>query len=156
MKMKYIPMTPSSIVIHCAATRPSMDIGAAEIDRWHRQVGYFCIGYHYVIRRDGTIEKGRPDDRPGAHARGHNDYTLGICLVGGISEKGKRNEDNFTPEQYQALYDLCETLTERYKIDEIIGHCDLPNVTKTCPNFDVHNWLADTDLAQSVHNNSQE
>ena len=58
------------LVIHTAATRPSMDIGVKEIRRWHKKRGFADIGYHYVIRRDGRVEKGRADTRQGAHVRG--------------------------------------------------------------------------------------
>jgi hypothetical protein len=72
------------LVVHCAATRPDQDIGVAEIDAEHRAQGWDCIGYHYVIRRSGILEKGRPDSQVGAHVKGHNAFSLGICLVGGV------------------------------------------------------------------------
>ena len=70
------------IMIHCAATRADMDIGAADIDRWHRQRGWRKIGYHYVIRRNGEVETGRDMDAVGAHCKGMNDKSVSICLVG--------------------------------------------------------------------------
>lgn len=128
------------LVVHCAATKASMDIGKAEITQWHRERGFFDIGYHYVIRRDGTIEKGRPDTRPGAHARGFNHISLGICLVGGVAEDGKTPEDNFTAEQYATLFDLLTELVGEYPEAALVGHRDLPNVHKACPSFDVNSW----------------
>ena len=130
------------IVIHCAATRPSQDIGAKEIRRWHKERGWFDIGYHYVIRRDGTVERGRPDDRPGAHVRGYNHRSLGIVYVGGVAKDGKTPEDNRTPEQIAVLTALVERLTTEYPEAEVIGHRDLPNVRKACPSFDVREWWA--------------
>lgn len=118
-----------------------MDIGAEEIRRWHLRRGWFDIGYHYVIRRNGKIEKGREDDVPGAHARGFNHLSLGICLVGGVAEDKKTPENNFTPEQFDSLASLLTGLKFDYPDAEIVGHRDLPNVTKACPSFDVKEWL---------------
>jgi N-acetyl-anhydromuramyl-L-alanine amidase AmpD len=139
-------MTPEQVrflVVHCSATKPSMDIGAKEIDRWHREKGWLGIGYHYVIRRDGTVEKGRPDSRSGAHAAGYNSISLGICLVGGLDEKGKPQQ-NFTEAQYDSLRDLLWELLGVFDRAEILGHRDLPNVNKDCPCFDVKAWWYET------------
>lgn len=129
------------LVIHCSATKDTQDIGAAEIRKWHRERGWFDIGYHYVIRRDGTVEKGRPDTQPGAHARGFNHVSLGICLVGGVADDGKKPEANFTAEQWEALHVLVEDLLCDYPHADVLGHRDLPNVNKGCPSFDVRAWF---------------
>ena len=87
------------IVIHCSQTRPSQDIGAKEIDRWHRERGWLKIGYGKVIKRDGTIEQGRGDDEVQAHVKGYNHCSYGVCLVGGAKEENwkevapARNDD---------------------------------------------------------------
>jgi hypothetical protein len=78
------PRKIERIVVHTAATPEGRDIGAQEIDRWHRQRGWRMIGYHYVIRLDGTVEEGRDETIPGAHARGYNRTSIGICLIGGM------------------------------------------------------------------------
>jgi N-acetyl-anhydromuramyl-L-alanine amidase AmpD len=122
------------IVLHCAETPATMDIGVAEIRQWHLKRGWFDIGYHYVIRRDGTIETGRPTDRPGAHARGFNHISLGICLVGG------KGDDEFTDDQWDALAGLVIGLKQAHPDAMVLGHRDLPNVNKTCPNFDAREW----------------
>jgi len=155
--MKYKPLTPEMIVVHCSATKPSMDIGAKDIDSWHRKRGWFAIGYHYVIRRDGTVEKGRPDDRPGAHARGYNSTSLGVCLVGGVNDKGKP-EDNFTEEQFRSLWHVLFNLVGNYRtITTVLGHRDLPKVHKACPSFDVAEWLSHEEILSSmIYSNSQE
>ena len=133
------------LIIHCSATPPSMDIGAVEIRRWHEQRGWFDIGYHYVIRRNGIIEKGRPENRPGAHVRGANEISLGICLVGGVREGTKDDaEDNFTPQQWASLRDLIVELKSRYPKAGVIGHRDVPGVAKECPCFDVLSWYERT------------
>lgn len=125
------------IIIHCAATKPSMDIGFKEIDRWHRERGYFSCGYHYIIRRNGTLETGRPEEKAGAHAAGHNTDSIGICLVGGISEKN-RPECNFTEAQWAKLNALVAQLEKKYPNVKVIGHSEVAN--KACPCFDVQHW----------------
>lgn len=125
------------LVVHCSATKEDQDIGVNEIRRWHRQRGFFDVGYHYVIRRDGSIEKGREDNVPGAHARGFNHRSLGICLVGGVESNGKTAEQNFTPQQYETLKSLLFNLKREYPEATVLGHRDLPNVNKACPSFDM-------------------
>lgn len=130
------------LVVHCAATKPSADIGAADIDRWHRAQGWKCIGYHYVIRRDGTVEEGRKLGQIGSHVLNHNSNSVGICLAGGVSEKDVSvPENNFTVSQLESLEKLLRELRERYPKTVIQGHRDFPNVKKACPSFSVAEWL---------------
>lgn len=116
----------------------------------HRARGFSGIGYHLVIRRGGLIEHGRPLDQIGAHARdgGHNRTSVGICLVGGISEQpqahvpgnpwnGSDAEDNFTDEQWEALRVVLLGLRVDYPEIKFIGHRDIKGVRKACPSFDV-------------------
>lgn len=133
------------IVIHCAATKPSMDIGRKEIDRWHRANGWRMVGYHFIVRRDGTIEGGREIQDQGAHARGYNHKSIGICMVGGIGEDGQP-EDNFTDAQYKALVTLLSTLRKQYPDTKIIGHNEISR--KACPSFDVQAKLPSWNLEQ--------
>lgn len=113
-----------------------MDIGAAMIREWHLERGFSDIGYHFVIWRDGYIEEGRPISRIGAHAKGHNSDSIGICLVGGIDEEGKP-DSNFTCKQYGALCTLVDELVNdpNLNINQVLGHRDLPGVKKACPSF---------------------
>mgnify|MGYP003312015949 FL=1 len=127
----------NKIIIHCAATKPSMDIGIEEITKWHIQRGFSGCGYHYVIKRDGAIETGRAEEDIGAHAYGHNSDSMGIALVGGLSEDGK-SEANYTDEQWSMLRELVEELIEKYPDVEIIGHNDVSK--KDCPCFNVKEW----------------
>lgn len=129
------------IVIHCAATPADMDIGIKEIRRWHMQKGWRDVGYHYIIRRDGTVEKGRQDFEPGAHASGYNMHSLGVCLVGGLKKGTTKAENNFTEAQFSTLRSLLRTLTQLHPGAEVLGHRDLPGVNKACPSFDVRGWL---------------
>jgi len=128
------------LVIHCSATPEDMDIGAEEIKRWHLQRGWLDIGYHYVIRRDGTVEKGRNDNVPGAHARGYNEKSLGICLIGGVEFDKHTPEANYTHAQWDSLEHLVRTLKGDHEDAEVIGHRDLPGVNKACPSFDAPRW----------------
>jgi N-acetyl-anhydromuramyl-L-alanine amidase AmpD len=135
------------IVVHCAATTASMDIGRDEIDRWHRARGWFTIGYHYVIRRNGTVETGRPEDVVGAHVLNHNSDTIGICMAGGLASDKKTPQDNFTKEQLASLETLLRELKERYPKANIMGHSDFPeHKTRACPVFDLKAFLKVTQL----------
>lgn len=129
------------IVVHCSATPEHMDVGVKEIRQWHRQRGFVDIGYHYVIRRDGTVETGRPEDTVGAHVEGYNTASIGVCLVGGVDAKGKA-ANNFTVAQFTALLEILTRLQEKYNNPKIQGHRDFPGVRKDCPSFDVKTWLA--------------
>lgn len=137
--MPHFPIT--HITVHCSATKAKMNIGAKEIDRMHKERSFSGIGYHYVIRRDGTVEKGRPDNQVGAHVGGHNTANLGVCLVGGIAEN-MAPENNFTDAQFTALRKLLGELKTRHPNAKILGHRDWPGVAKACPCFDVRSWLA--------------
>lgn len=125
------------LAIHCSATKASSDVGAKDIRKWHVEGnGWSDIGYHYVIRRNGVIEKGRPVEIAGAHVSGYNSNSIGICLVGGIDSKGKA-EENYTPEQWSTLETFIKDFRKQYPKAEILGHRDFPNVKKDCPCFDV-------------------
>ena len=126
------------IVVHCSATPPSMDIGVDTIRRWHTKKGWSDCGYHYVIKKDGSIEKGRPIHRQGAHAKGYNKNSIGICLIGGCDDS-MNPEDNKTEEQVESLHMLLGGLYFQYKAPDIIGHNEVSS--KACPSFDVQNWL---------------
>lgn len=136
----------NKIIIHCAATRPSTNVGAKEIRQWHvKDNGWSDIGYHGVIRRDGTLESGRSLDTPGAHTSGHNKDSIGICLVGGVKEDGKTPEANFTPEQWATLRRVVLDLRKKHPSATIHGHNEF--AAKACPSFDVQKWLASEGIA---------
>ena len=128
----------NQVIVHCSDTYTHMDIGLEEIRGWHvNERGWSDIGYHYVIRRDGIIEFGRHVDRVGAHCRGHNKNSIGICIVGGRSEDISP-ESNYTAMQWNSLY---EFLLPWVNMPDVIvsGHNELNNL-KTCPNFNVKAW----------------
>lgn len=132
------------IVVHCAATKATMDIGVREIRQWHVQQGWLDVGYHFVIRRNGTVEDGRPHDVIGSHVKNYNSRALGICLVGGIDAKGNP-ENNFTPEQFNSLKLLMLAQKRTYTTAKIVGHTDLDS-GKACPSFKVSDWLQSVGL----------
>lgn len=138
-----------AIIIHCTATREGQDVKASDIDKWHKERGWKMIGYNYVIDLDGTIENGRPLTMVGAHCKGWNDRSIGICYVGGLDKNGNP-KDTRTPAQKEAMNRLVYDLLEAYPtITQIMGHRDTspdlngdgtitPNEwIKACPCFDV-------------------
>jgi N-acetylmuramoyl-L-alanine amidase len=128
------------LIIHCSATKPSMDIGVKEIRQWHTKGnGWSDIGYHYVIRRDGTVETGRPINLVGAHVAGHNTGSHGVCLVGGIDNEGEA-EANFTKEQWDQLGRVVRAFKAEYPHATVHGHNEY-DAGKACPSFDVQKWL---------------
>lgn len=131
------------IVVHCSATKADQDVGVREIDRWHRQRGFLRVGYHFVIRRDGTVEFGRGQDEIGAHVEGHNRTSVGVCLVGGVNANDiSKAENNFTEAQFASLREVLTNLRRDYPSATIVGHRDMPGVKKACPSFDVKEWVA--------------
>ncbi len=127
------------IFVHCSATPETMDIGAKDIDRWHKNRGWAGIGYHIVIRRDGRYELGRKLDTMGAHAYGHNRDSVAICLVGGV-DRNNAPEANFTDSQWQTLRLVIEQLQDAYGDIPVRGHNEVS--AKACPSFDVKEWWA--------------
>lgn len=129
------------IVIHCADTMPSMDIGVDEIRRWHMLYNQWSdVGYHFVVRRDGTIEEGRDITRIGAHVKGFNNHSIGICWVGGANEETKDPEDNRSLAQKVTLRKLVDRMLGAFPDAVLMGHNDFPGVNKACPCFDVCKW----------------
>lgn len=143
---KVAPLKPEDVqylAVHCSATTSSQDVGAADIDRWHRLRGFLKIGYHFVIKRSGELEIGRPITERGAHIEDFNHCSIGICLVGGIDRtKQMKPEDNFTAAQKEKLEELLRKLKKQFPTAVIQGHRDFPNVAKACPSFDVKAWAA--------------
>ena len=149
-KHYYNKQTPknSSSVEYCSATRVDCDFTAKDVDTAHRYRGFSCWGYHYYIRKSGEIEPMRDEDTVGAHARGYNAISLGVCYEGGLDENGKA-ADTRTPRQKEALHRLVHELLQRYPEAKVVGHRDLSPDTnyngivdpweriKECPCFEV-------------------
>lgn len=124
----------AEIIVHSTATPKGMNATAKDIDKWHRLRGYNCIGYHFVILRDGTIERGRAVEMAGAHCKGNNAETIGVAYVGGLNEN-KQSADTRTGAQKIALNVLLADLVKQYPtIRKISGHRDYCNTA--CPSFD--------------------
>lgn len=122
------------IIIHCSATREGMQFDAEDIKLWHLQRGWRDIGYHYVITLDGEVQKGRADHIIGAHAKGQNKASIGICYVGGLDRFGK-SKDTRTDAQKGALKALIFMLKREYPGVKIHGHNEFSS--KDCPCFNV-------------------
>lgn len=120
-----------------------MDIGVAEIRKWHVAKGWSDVGYHYVIRRNGAIEMGRDEAVVGAHTEGYNAKSIGICVVGGTNKSGAA-ENNFTGEQFDTLDTWLRSLKDDYPRAVVHGHREFAN--KDCPSFDVHEWMKERDI----------
>ena len=119
------------LVIHCSDTDDNDDITSRDIHQMHLDFGWDGIGYHKIILRCGKIENGRPEYWIGAHVKGKNDISLGVCLIG-------RNQ--FTKNQFFSLEKILRKWKSLYPKAKIVGHCDTGNTKKTCPNFDVITW----------------
>lgn len=128
------------IVIHSTATRPSQNIGFAEVDQWHKERGWDGCGYHAIIRQSGRIEFGRHFDDVGAHVKGYNRESVGIALVGGLNHVGEPS-NTFNQDQLVSMSILVEMLLEVYPAAKVQGHRDFPFVNKECPCFDVREYF---------------
>jgi len=140
------------IVIHCSATKEGKDYDVATVRKWHKQRGFRDIGYHLLIHLDGAVERGRSMSKAGAHAKGYNSYSIGVCYVGGLDLNGKP-KDTRTPEQRNTLRAIVETIKALYPYADVVGHRDLSvdlngdgmisedEWLKACPCFNVKTEL---------------
>ena len=150
----------TDIIVHCSATTPDMDVDANLIRKWHvEERKWSDIGYHYVIKRDGTIEDGRPISKSGAHCRGANSNSIGVCLVGG----SKRQPDGTIADQFNFTFHQMEALLhfhEEYYTDDNgkqINYADLNwsghrdhDSLKECPTFDVRAFITDGTITPTI------
>lgn len=125
--------TITLIIIHCSAVKPWQESGVREIDRRHRAKGWKSCGYHYVVRRDGTVEVGRPVEEVGAHCLNRNRHSIGICYEGGLDASGNP-ADTRTEAQKKALRELLQQLHAQFPRAIIAGH-NVFNPMKACPCF---------------------
>ena len=119
------------LVVHCSDTEDNQNLSALDIHKMHLKFGWNGIGYHKIINRSGKVENGRPEYWIGAHVKGKNDISLGVCLIG---------RDNFTKNQFKSLKRVLKKWKKLYPNAKIVGHRDTGKTKKTCPNFDVISW----------------
>jgi len=117
------------LIIHFTNSPDSQDVGIKEITQWHKARGWLTIGYHYVIKRNGRLERGRPEILTGAHVKGYNQDSIGICWVG---------REAITKTQTQSLYICLEALCKKYNLpaSAVYGHYEF-NSKKICPNLNM-------------------
>jgi len=131
----------NKIIVHCSATPEGRDVSVDEIRRWHvEDRNWSDIGYHWVITLNGTLEEGRPEYKNGAHAKGFNKNSIGVCYVGGV-DKNLDPKDTRTDTQKETLRCILEDLKDRYPQAQIIGHRDVSS--KACPSFDAREEYKD-------------
>ena len=124
----------NKIIVHCSATREGENFEVAEIRKWHVEGrGWSDIGYHFYIDLYGQIHKGRDIAKIGAHCKGHNRNSIGICYCGGVEADGKTPKDTRLECQKKALVAVLRTLKAMYPNAVIHSHNDFAN--KACPSF---------------------
>jgi hypothetical protein len=134
------------ITVHCTDSKNGKSVSVDEIRSWHKDRGFSDIGYHFVIDIDGSIHRGRPVSKTGAHVEGFNQRNLGVCLVG---------KNKFSIEQFRSLKGLCSALQNRFGIDRRSVYChyefkSAKEAGKTCPNIkaeNIHAFLNGDDSA---------
>ena len=130
----------NEIIVHCSATPKGRDVDTSEIRRWHTEDnGWSDIGYHFVVELDGDIGVGRPQEKSGAHCRGKNSNSIGVCYIGGVDLDGTP-KDTRNEEQKLSLETLLGLLKKSYPSAIIYGHRDFSD--KACPSFDAKSEYA--------------
>jgi N-acetylmuramoyl-L-alanine amidase len=139
----------TEVVIHATETYTNKDLGSVEINNLQSELGHDGIGYHYVIRRDGRLQRGRPVNRIGEHAstNGHDTYSIGIAMVGGLNVSSGENNatdyrssQSFTREQFTTLEKFVNSFYNRYPGGQVFGHNDI-DVSEFDPYFDVQDYV---------------
>ena len=124
------------LVLHCSATRCNQDYSVEQMRRDHKARGFYDIGYHFYIRKDGTMTQHRKLLEVGAHARPYNRCSIGICYEGGLDEQGKPC-NTLNSLQFERIKELLVVLKRLFPKAEIVGHRDLPGTSpKECPCFE--------------------
>ena len=119
------------LVVHCSDTPNNQNLSANDIHKMHLGFGWDGIGYHKVINRSGKIEDGRPEYWVGAHVKGKNNISLGVCLIG---------KNYFTKRQFRSLERILKKWKKTYPYAKVVEHRQTGKTKKTCPNFDVTSW----------------
>ena len=129
------PDSVSYLIIHCSATREDRDYTPEQLKHDHLQRGFIDVGYHYYIRKDGSVTQHRRLNEVGAHCRPFNRCSIGICYEGGLDTNGKP-KDTRTLKQRATLIGLLLDLHRKFPKAVIRGHNEMPGaIPKECPNF---------------------
>jgi len=140
----------SEVVVHWSATYINQDIGAEEIHQWHQDRDFSGCGYHYVVRRDGSLQRGRPLNIAGAHAKvgGHNQYSIGICLVGGYAcpsgtknAKSFANSSSINNSQWKTLNSFLKSFYTVFPGGQVWGHNDTDPKNKIDPGISMQTYI---------------
>ena len=131
------PQDIAYLVVHCSDTPDDAALTGCDIHQMNLGFGWDGGGYHRVIGRDGVVEPGRPDYWIGAHVKGFNDVSLGVCLIG---------RHSFADAQMLALETVLRDWQTTYPTAQIVGHCNFDYTEKTCTNFDVAAWCEERGL----------
>ena len=129
------------IAYHCSATKPSQDFDVDDIRRMHLRRGWSDVGYHIIITRSGEIQMGRDWNKVGAHVRGFNRNSIGVCWIGGVEEDGRTPEDNRTEEQKEALMIVYKFLSRMFPDADHKGHRDLSPDRDGDGKIERHEWV---------------
>ena len=114
------------IILHHAAAKTC---NAATIHRWHKDRGWSGIGYHFLVRKNGRVERGRPENMVGAHASGSNSDSIGICFEGNFMT------ETMKPEQLKAGQELVSYLKKKYGVTKVQKHSDVGSTSCPGKNF---------------------
>lgn len=131
--------TINKIILHSTATKEGKDYNSNDIRQWHINRGWTDIGYHYVIKLDGTIQEGRDIRQFGAHTKNHNYNSIGIVYVGGVDNELKP-KDTRTIEQKESLYQLIDELLMAYDLDIDDVYCHYQLGKTLCPSFKIETF----------------
>ena len=125
--------TINKIIIHCTDTPEDRHVSVEDITQWHEARGFWTIGYHFVVYLDGSVHAGRFVGDIGAHCKGYNADSIGVCYVGGRDKEGNYS-DTRTDAQKEALRNLIKKLLTKYPNAKVYGHRDF--AARACPCFD--------------------
>jgi len=154
-RMKYL-------VLHCTATPEGREVTGADIRLWHTAPvanggrGWKQVGYTDLIRLDGTVERlvGNNEDAEvdpwevTNGVRGYNSVSRHVVYAGGLAKDGKTAKDTRTAAQLRSMADYVRRFHKRFPQVRIVGHGELPGVSKACPSFDVQAWLRSIGIRQ--------
>ena len=125
----------NKLIVHCTATPEFKNFDIEDVRDWHvKGNGWSDIGYHYLIKLDGTVQEGRPINKIGAHVGGHNRDSIGIAYVGGMDKDMNEWIDTRTEQQKDSLFNLLMDLKYSFADSVVYGHNDFTD-KKVCPCF---------------------